>query len=85
MHCWPAPPWTSSSALIADAIAPLSGRPQVTPMRAIAIDGACGPWSTAATSAASSSAACAGVGISPRSISHTISGKRSVPISSWIG
>ena len=56
MHCWPAPPCTSSSALIADAIAPLSGRPQVTAMREIAIDGACGPWSTAATSAASSSA-----------------------------
>ena len=75
----------SSSALIADAIAPLSGRPQVTAIRAIAIDGACGPWSTAATSAASSSRASAGVGTSPRSISHTICAKPSLPISSWIG
>ena len=85
MHCWPAPPWTSSSELIADAIAPFSGRPQVTAMRAIAIDGACGPWSTAATSAASSRRDCAGSGTSPRSISQIMSGKRSVPISSWIG
>ena len=85
MHCWPAPPWTSSSTLIADAIAPLSGRPQVTAMREIAIDGACGPWSTAATSAASSKRACSGDGSSPRSISQIISGKLSVPISSWIG
>ena len=58
MHCCPAPPWMSSSALIADAIAPLIGSPQVTAMREIAIDGACGPWSTPATSAASSSFAC---------------------------
>ena len=74
MHCCPAPPWMSSSALIALAIAPLSGRPQVTAMREIAIDGACGPWSTAATSAASSRRACSRVGSSPRSISHTICG-----------
>jgi len=40
MHCWPAPPWMSSSTLIADAMAPLTGRPQVTAIRAIAIDGA---------------------------------------------
>ena len=53
MQPWPAPPWMSSSALIADAIAPFNGSPQVIAMREIAIDGACGPWSTAATSVAS--------------------------------
>ena len=59
------------------AMALLMPTPQVTAMRAIAIDGACGPWSTAATSAASSSSACACVGSSPRSISQIICGKQS--------
>ena len=85
MHCWPAPPCTSSSTLIAEAIAPLTGSPQVTAMREIAIDGACGPWSTPGTSAASRSSACAAVGSSPRSISQIISGKRTRPISCSIG
>jgi hypothetical protein len=58
------------------AIALLSDAPQVTAMRAVAIDGACGPWSTAATSAASSSRACGRRRHrSPRSISQIIWGK----------
>ncbi len=85
MHCWPAPPWMSSSTLTADAIAPFTGSPQVTAMRAIAIDGACGPWSTPGTSAASSRLAWSRVGNSPRSISQIISGKRTRPISSSMG
>ena len=44
------------------AMALLRPTPQVAAMRAAAMEGACGPWSTAATSAASSSAACAGDG-----------------------
>jgi len=40
--------------VIADAIAPLTGNPQVTAIREIAMDGACGPWSTPGTMAASS-------------------------------
>ena len=46
--------------------------PQVAAMRVMAMLGAWGPWSTAAIRAASSSRACAGVGSSPRVISHTI-------------
>ena len=49
--------------------------PQVIAMRATAMDGAWGPWSTAATSAASRSFASAGFGSSPRVNSHTISAK----------
>ena len=82
MHCWPGPPWTSSRTLIAEAIAPLMRAPQVIAIRAIAIDGAWGPWSTDATSAASSSAACARDGSSPRSISQIVSTKPTFPISS---
>ena len=59
--------------------------PQVTAIRAIAIEGAWGPWSTDATIAASSSAASARVGSSPRSISQIVSTKPALPISSWIG
>ena len=58
--------------------------PQVAAMRAMAIDGACGPWSTAAPSAMPSSSACASLGSSPRSISQIIAGKQMRPISSWI-
>ena len=54
-------------------------------MRAIAIEGACGPWSTAAISAVPSSSACASLGNSPRSISQIIAGKLTRPISSSIG
>ena len=85
MHCWPAPPWMSSSTLIAEAIAPLTGSPQVTAIRAIAIDGACGPWSTPGTIAASRRSDCPREGSSPRSISQIMSGKRTRPISSSIG
>jgi hypothetical protein len=67
------------------AIAPLSPSPQVTAMRAAAMEGACGPWSTAATSACSRSRACASEGMSPRVISQIICGKVSRPISSSIG
>ena len=67
---------------MADAIAPLIRAPQVTAIRAIAMDGACGPWSTDATSAASSRADCAREGSSPRSISQMVSTKLTVPISS---
>jgi hypothetical protein len=38
----PAPPWMSSSTLIAEA-RPLSGKPQVTAIRPMAIEGAHGP------------------------------------------
>ena len=55
--CSPAPPWTSPSTLIADAMALLMPTPQVAAMRAMAIDGACGPWSTAEQSAMPSSSA----------------------------
>ena len=51
----------------------------------IAIDGACGPWSTPGTSAASSKSDCPRVGRSPRSISQIMSGNRTRPISSSIG
>lgn len=85
MHCCPAPPWTSSSTLIADAIAPFSGSPQVTDIRLIAMDGACGPWSTEATSAASSRPAWSALGRSPRSISQIICGKLIRPINCSIG
>ena len=68
-----------------DAIAPLTGNPHVTAIREIEIDGACGPWSTPATSAASSSLARSAVGRSPRSISQTICGNVSSPMSSSIG
>ena len=60
---------------MAEAMAPFIGSPQVTAIREIAIDGACGPWSTAATKAASSNFACARLGTSPLSISHTICAK----------
>ena len=85
MHCWPGPPWTSSSTLIAEAIAPLTGTPHVVAIRAIAIDGAWGPWSTDATSAASKRAACARDGSSPRSMSQMVSTKPTFPMSSWMG
>ena len=85
MHCSPAPPWMSSRTLIAEAIAPLSGRPQVTAIRLIAIEGACGPWSTAETKAASSSAPCSGDGMSPLSINQIICGKLMAPMSCSIG
>ncbi len=85
MHCSPAPPWTSSSTLIAEAIAPFIGRPHDTAICAIAIDGACGPWSTPGTIAASSRSPCARVGSSPRSMSQIMSGKRTLPISCSIG
>lgn len=42
--------------------------------RDIAMDGACGPWSTPATKAASRRLACAAFGKSPRVISQTICG-----------
>ena len=67
---------------MADAIAPLIRAPQVVAIRAIAMDGAWGPWSTDATSAASRSAACARDGSSPRSISQMVSTKLTLPISS---
>ena len=70
--CSPAPPCTSPSTLTAEAIALLSPTPQVAAMRAMAMLGACGPWSTADISAASSSAPCAFVGSSPRVISQII-------------
>jgi len=41
-----------------------------------------GPWSTAATRAASESFACAGLGSSPRVINQTMSAKPTRPISS---
>ena len=85
MHCWPAPPCTSSSTLTALAMAPFTGSPQLTAMREIAIEGACGPWSTPATMAASSKADCSRAGSSPRSISQAMSGKLMRPIRSWIG
>ena len=44
-------------------------------MREIAIDGACGPWSTAATRRPRAGRDCAGVGSSPRSISQIMCGK----------
>jgi hypothetical protein len=75
---------TQVSAVDVD-LAPLTGSPQVTAIREMAIDGACGPWSTPGTSAASSSSACSGVGSSPRSMSQIISGKRTWPISCSIG
>ena len=66
-------------------MAPLIDSPQVMAMREMAIDGACGPWSTAATIAASSSLARSAVGNSLRNITQIISGKLSFPIRSWIG
>ena len=62
----------SPSTLTPVATALLRPTPQVAAIRATAIDGACGPWSTAATSAASSSAPAPAVGRSPRSISQII-------------
>ena len=59
--------------------------PQVAAMRAMAIDGACGPWSTAAISAVPSRSAWPSLGSSPRSISQIIAGKLIRPISSSIG
>ncbi|WRL64212.1 hypothetical protein U6N30_32450 [Blastococcus brunescens] len=67
------------------ATAEFSPTPQVAAMRAAAIDGACGPWSTDATSAASSSRDCASVGSSPRSSSHAVSTRESRPISCSTG
>ena len=43
MHCCPGPPWMSSRTLMADAIALFTRAPQVTAIRAIAIEGAWGP------------------------------------------
>jgi hypothetical protein len=59
--------------------------PQVIAMRAIAIVGACGPWSTPATSTAPSSVAWGLDGTSPRVISQIIWEKSRVPISCSIG
>ena len=59
--------------------------PQVAAIRAAAIDGAWGPWSTAATRAASNSRPCAGDGRSPRSRSQIISAKETSPISCSTG
>ena len=58
--------------------------PQVAAMRAIAMDGACGPWSTAAARAMPSSSAWASVGNAPRSISQIVAGKLTRPMSSSI-
>ena len=66
-------------------MAPFSGRPQLTAMRATAMEGAWGPWSTEATSAASSRLASAALGNSPRSISQMVAGNETAPISSSIG
>ena len=70
---------------MAEAIAPLSGTPHVIAIREMAIDGACGPWSTADTRAASMSRAWGRVGNSPRNISQIISGKVTWPMSSSMG
>jgi len=67
------------------ATALFSPIPQVAAIRAMAIDGACGPWSTEATSAASSSAACPGGGVSPRTINQIMDTKSTVPIKSSMG
>jgi hypothetical protein len=67
------------------AMALLSPTPQVTAIRATAIDGACGPWSTPATRAASSRAACATVGMSPRTMSQIIAPNPVLPMRSWTG
>jgi hypothetical protein len=67
------------------ATALLSPMPQVAAMRATAIDGACGPWSTDATSAASSSRSWPGVGSSPRSSSQMTATKPAWPMRSWTG
>ena len=39
MHCWPGPPWMSSSTLMPDAIAPLTGTPHVVAIRAMNVGG----------------------------------------------
>ena len=83
-HCSPAPPCTSPSTFIADAIALFRPTPQVAAMRAIAMLGAWGPWSTAAISAMSSSWACSAPGSSPRVISQIICAKLTCPIRSSI-
>ena len=67
------------------AIAVLSPTPQVIAIRAAAIDGACGPWSTDNTSAASSSVASPGAGSEPRISSQIIAGRLVEPIRSWTG
>ena len=59
---------------MADAIAPFSGKPQVTDIWPIAIDGACGPWSTAETSAASSSSSCAATAARPAASARSSAG-----------
>ena len=64
-NCSPAPPCTSPSMPTPVAIAVLRPTPQVAAIRAAAMDGACGPWSTDATRAASSSAASAGTAVNP--------------------
>jgi hypothetical protein len=63
----------------------LTGAPQVVAIRAIAIEGAAGPWSTDATSAASKSSASARDGSSPRSMSQMVSTNPTFPMSSWMG
>ena len=83
--CSPAPPCTSPSTFTADAIALFKPTPHVAAMRAMAMLGAWGPWSTAAISAASSSRASPADGSSPRVISQIIWAKLTLPISSWIG
>ncbi|BBJ44240.1 hypothetical protein SSPO_069580 [Streptomyces antimycoticus] len=67
------------------ATALFSPSPQVAAMRAAAIDGAWGPWSTAATSAASSSRPWVRVGNSPRGISQMVSAKDIWPINCSTG
>lgn len=67
---------------MAEAIAPLSPMPQVAAIRAIAMLGACGPWSTADISAASSNSACTRLGSSPRVINQIIWAKLIRPINS---
>jgi hypothetical protein len=82
MHCSPAPPCTSPRVLTPLAIALFRPMPQVIAMRATAIEGACGPWSTDETRAASRSRSCPAVGASPRNSSQMTPTKVVVPISS---
>ena len=70
---------------MAEAIAPFRLGPQVAAMREIAMEGACGPWSTPATRAASSRAACGFVGSSPMSMSQIIWGNVTFPMSCSMG
>jgi hypothetical protein len=84
-HCCPAPPCTSPSAFTPDAIALLSPTPQVAAIRAIAIDGACGPWSTEDTIAASNRADSRWLGTDPRTISQIVETRPALPMRSCTG